>query len=172
VVKRVCGIDREGNHGKMPLTKMIQKAEHVLSYAMTLTHRSYFPQLNSDAMLVEQSRQILTAVTTGVSAQDRVYNEIKMRASVRFPALPLKHILDDETQSVMLSSYAVPGLYSYQAWNDYVQPAIEKAAQNPTESKDWVLNISKSDDLSLSGSPEQSRKQLTDMYKRELSVEW
>ena len=162
----------ENHRGEMPRTEMIQKAEQVLSYAMTLTHRSYFPQLNSDAMLVEQSRQILTAVTTGVSARDRVYNEIKMRASVRFPVLTLKHILDDETQSVMLSSYAVPGLYSYQAWNDYVQPAIEKAAQNPTESKDWVLNVSKSDDLSFSGSPEQIRKQLTDMYKREYIVEW
>src|SRR5690606_39846151 len=102
----------------------------------------------------------LTAVTTGVSARDRVYNEIKMRASVRFPVLTLKHILDDETQSVMLSSYAVLGLYSYQAWNEYVQPAIEKAAQNLTESKDRVLNVSKSDDLSFSGSPEQIRKQL------------
>lgn len=59
-------------------------------------------------------------------------------------------------------------VFSYQAWNEYVQPAIEKAAQNPTESKDWVLNVSKSDDLSFSGSPEQIRKQLTEMYKKNI----
>lgn len=72
----------------------------------------------------------------------------------------------------MLGSYALPGFYSYQAWNEYVQPAIETAAQSPTESKDWVLNTSQSDDLSFSGSPEQIRRQLTEMYKKEYISEW
>ncbi|WP_432209867.1 ImcF-related family protein, partial [Acinetobacter variabilis] len=160
------------HRGEMPRAEMIQKAEQLLSYAMTLTNHQHFPQLNSDAVLVEQSRQILTAITTGVSARDRVYNEIKMRASVRYPTLTLKQILEQDTQSTMLGSYAIPGFFSYQAWNEYVQPAIEKAAQNPTESKDWVLNVSKSDDLSFSGSPEQIRKQLTEMYKKEYIAEW
>ncbi|WP_284880452.1 type VI secretion system membrane subunit TssM [Acinetobacter variabilis] len=160
------------HRGEMPRAEMIQKAEQLLSYAMTLTNHQHFPQLNSDAVLVEQSRQILTAITTGVSARDRVYNEIKMRASVRYPTLTLKQILEQDTQSTMLGSYAIPGFFSYQAWNEYVQPAIQKAAQNPTESKDWVLNVSKSDDLSFSGSPEQIRKQLIEMYKKEYIAEW
>ena len=65
------------HRGEMPRAEMIQKAEELLSYVMTLTNRQHFPQLDSDAVLVEQSRQILTAITTGVSARDRVYNEIK-----------------------------------------------------------------------------------------------
>lgn len=93
----------------MPRAEMIQKAEELLSYVMTLTNRQHFPQLDSDAVLVEQSRQILTAITTGVSARDRVYNEIKMRASVRYPTLTLKQILEQDTQSTMLGSYAIPG---------------------------------------------------------------
>jgi type VI secretion system protein ImpL len=163
----------DNNRGEMPRAEMIQKAEQLLSYAMTLTSHQNFPQLDSDALLVEQSRQILTAIATGVSARDRVYNEIKMRASVRFPALTLQQILGDEIpQSAMLGSYAVPGFYSYQAWSEYVQPAIEKAVQNPIDSKDWVLNVSKSDDLSFSGSPEQIRKQLIEIYKQEYIAEW
>ncbi len=42
-------------------------------YAMTLTDSSSFLQLDSDTVLVEQTRQVLTAMMTGVSARDRVY---------------------------------------------------------------------------------------------------
>ncbi|EKE24017.1 MAG: hypothetical protein ACD_6C00267G0006 [uncultured bacterium] len=151
---------------------MLQKAEQLLSYAMTMTGSSLFPQLDSDTVLVEQTRQVLTAMTTGVSARDRVYNDIKMRASVRFPVLTIKQMVGENAQTTMLGSYALPGFYSYQAWNEYVQSAIDTAAQRPTESKDWVLNTSQSDDLSFSGSPEQIRRQLTEMYKKEYISEW
>lgn len=160
------------HRGQLPRAEMLQKAEQLLSYAMTLTDSSSFPQLDSDTILVEQTRQVLTAMMTGVSARDRVYNKIKMRALVRFPALTIKQMVGENAQTTMLGSYALPGFYSYQAWNEYVQPAIETAAQSPTESKDWVLNTSQSDDLSFSGSPEQIRRQLTEMYKKEYISEW
>lgn len=160
------------HRGQLPRAEMLQKAEQLLSYAMTLTDSSSFPQLDSDTVLVEQTRQVLTAMMTGVSARDRVYNKIKMRALVRFPALTIKQMVGENAQTTMLGSYALPGFYSYQAWNEYVQPAIETAAQSPTESKDWVLNTSQSDDLSFSGSPEQIRRQLTEMYKKEYISEW
>jgi type VI secretion system protein ImpL len=160
------------HRGQLPRAEMLQKAEQLLSYAMTMTGSSLFPQLDSDTVLVEQTRQVLTAMTTGVSARDRVYNDIKMRASVRFPVLTIKQMVGENAQTTMLGSYALPGFYSYQAWNEYVQPAIETAAQSPTESKDWVLNTSQSDDLSFSGSPEQIRRQLTEMYKKEYISEW
>lgn len=160
------------HRGQLPRAEMLQKAEQLLSYAMTLTGSSSFPQLDSDTVLVEQTRQVLTAMTTGVSARDRVYNDIKMRASVRFPALTIKQMVGENAQTTMLGSYALPGFYSYQAWNEYVQPSIENAAQSPTQSKDWVLNTSQSDDLSFSGSPEQIRRQLTEMYKKEYISEW
>lgn len=160
------------HQGQQPRTEMLQKAEQLLSYAMTLTGSSSFPLLNPDTVLVEQTRQVLSALTTGVSARDRVYNEIKMRASVRFPALTIKQMVGESAQTIMLGSYALPGFYSYQAWNDYVQHAIDTAAQSSTESKDWVLNTIQSDDLSFSGSPEQIRRQLTEMYKKEYISEW
>ncbi len=162
----------EQSRGEMPRGEMIQKAEQILSYAITLAGHNSFPQLNSDAVLVDQTRQILTTITTGVSARDRVYNEIKMRAAVRFPAITVKQILGEAHQNVMLGSYALPGVYSYQAWKDYVQEAIEQAATRSTDSRDWVLNTTQSDDLSFSGSPEQIRRQLTELYKQEYIAEW
>ena len=162
----------EQNRGEMPRGEMIQKAEQILSYAITLSGHNGFPQMNSDAVLVDQTRQILTAINTGVSARDRVYNEIKMRAAVRFPAITVKQILGETNQNVMLGSYALPGVYTYQAWKDYVQQAIEQAATSSTDSRDWVLNTTQSDDLSFSGSPEQIRRQLTELYKKEYIAEW
>lgn len=160
------------NRGPMPRSEMIQKAEQVLSYVMTLANDPEFPRMESDPNLVDQTRQILMAVSTGIPARDRVYNEIKMRASVRFPAVTIKQIAGESGQNSMLGSYALPGIFTYQAWNDYVKGAIEQAAASPTDSKDWVLNMAQSDDLTFSGSPEQIRRQLTALYKQEYIAEW
>jgi type VI secretion system protein ImpL len=162
----------DANRGSLPRNEMILKAEQVLSYAMTLANDPKFPRLESDANLVEQTRQILTSISTGIPARDRVYNDIKMRGSVRFPALTIKQIVGESSQNSMLGSYALPGIFSYQAWNGYVKEAIEQAANSPTHSKDWVLNMAQSDDLTFSGSPEQIRKQLTELYKQEYIAEW
>ncbi|MDT1908482.1 ImcF-related family protein, partial [Acinetobacter baumannii] len=96
-----------------------------------------------------------------------VYNEIKMRAAVRFPALTVNQIVGDANKNIVLGSYALPGVFTQKAWNEYVEKAIEEAADKPTDTKDWVLNSRQSDDLTFSGSPEQIRKQLTALYKQE-----
>ena len=94
-------------------------------------------------------------------ARDRVYNEIKMRAAVRFPALTVAQIVGENNKAVVLGGYALPGVFTQKAWTDYIQQAIDDAANKPTDTKDWVLNSRQSDDLTFSGSPEQIRKQLT-----------
>lgn len=71
-----------------------------------------------------------------------------------------------------MGSYALPGIFTYKAWSEYVESAIDQAANRPTDSKDWVLNSTQSDDLTFSGSPDQIRKQLTALYKQEYIAEW
>lgn len=46
----------EQNRGEIPRGEMLQKAEQILGYAITLSGRNSFPQLNSDAVLVDQTR--------------------------------------------------------------------------------------------------------------------
>ncbi|MBA4070216.1 MAG: type VI secretion system membrane subunit TssM, partial [Acinetobacter sp.] len=43
------------HRGQLPRAEMLQKAEQLLSYAMTMTGSSLFPQLDSDTVLVEQT---------------------------------------------------------------------------------------------------------------------
>lgn len=162
----------DANRGQMPRGEMIQKAEQVLTYAMTLANDEKFPKLNSDTQLVDQSRQVLLAVMKGMPARDRVYNEIKMRAAVRYPAVTTAQIVGEANRAVVLGSYALPGVFTQKAWSEYVEQAIDEAANSPTDSRDWVLNSNQSDDLTFSGSPDQIRKQLTDVYKKEYIAEW
>lgn len=160
------------NRGQMPRGEMIQKAEQILTYSMILANDKQFPALESDAQLVDQTRQVLLSVVRGMPARDRVYNEIKMRAAVRYPALTVSRIVGDANKSIVLGGYALPGMFTQKAWDEFVSKAIDDAADKPTDTKDWVLNSSQSDDLTFSGSPDQIRKQLTQLYKQEYIAEW
>lgn len=162
----------DSNQGKMPRGEMIQKAEQILSYSITLANDQKFPVLEADSLLVDQTRQVLLAVIRGMPARDRVYNEIKMRGAVRYPAVTIKQLVGENNQNTVLGSYALPGMFTYKAWNEYVEKAIDDAANRPTDSKDWVLNSTQSDDLTFSGSPDQIRKQLTTLYKQQYIAEW
>ncbi|OTG63797.1 type VI secretion system membrane subunit TssM [Acinetobacter silvestris] len=162
----------DANRGQMPRGEMIQKGEKILSYSMTLANDKTFPVLESDAQMVDQMRQVLLSVIRGMPARDRVYNEIKMRAAVRFPAVTVAQIVGEANRTTVLGGYALPGVFSQKAWDDYIANAIDEAANKPTDTKDWVLNSSQSDDLTFSGSPDQIRKQLTQLYKQEYIVEW
>ena len=162
----------DANRGQMPRGDMIQKAEQILTYSMTLANDKQFPTLESDAQLVDQARQVLLSVVRGMPARDRVYNEIKMRAAVRYPALTVAQVVGETNKMVMLGGYALPGMFSQKAWDEFVSKAIDDAANRPTDTKDWVLNSTQSDDLTFSGSPDQIRKQLTQLYKQEYIAEW
>ena len=98
----------DANRGQMSRGDMIQQAEQVLSYAMTLTGDQQFPVLDADTQLVDQTRQVLLSVIRGMPARDRVYNEIKMRAAVRFPALTAGQIVGENNKGAVLGSYALP----------------------------------------------------------------
>ena len=160
------------NRGQMLRGEMVQKAEQILSYSMMLTNDRNFPFLESDTLLVDQTRQVLLSMIRSMPARDRVYNEIKMRAAVRYPAVTVKQLVGANSQNTLLGSYALPGIFTYKAWSEYVEKAIDVAANRPTDSKDWVLNSTQSDDLTFSGSPEQIRKQLTALYQQEYIAEW
>ncbi|OTG86379.1 type VI secretion protein [Acinetobacter sp. ANC 4558] len=153
-------------------TDNIAKAEQILTYSMSFANDKAFPILDSDSQLVDQARQVLLSVVRGMPARDRVYNEIKMRASVRYPALTVAQIVGEKDKNIILGGHAVPGMFTQQAWDEYVKKAIEDAADNPTDTKDWVLNSRQSDDLTFSGSPDQIRKQLIQVYKQDYIKEW
>jgi type VI secretion system protein ImpL len=128
--------------------------------------------IDANLSLIDQTRDNLRRVVRGMPARQRVYEEIKARASTRFAPMTIARIVGENNTGLIAGSYAIPGTFTRDAWFQYVQPAIRDAATKELQAKDWVLNTSARDDLTLEGSPEQIQKALVGMYKTEYAQHW
>ncbi len=162
----------ENNRGTLSRELAIRQAESVLTFFLAQIGQPDFPIIEPRLALVDQTRDTLRNVVKGIPARERVYAEIKLRASTRFPAVTVARIVGEENKNVLAGSYVVSGAFTHGAWKDYVQGAIKDAANQELQTKDWVLKTSVRDDLTLEGSPEQVEKLLTEMYKAEYVKEW
>ncbi len=162
----------EANRGTMPREQLMRSAERMISFSMANLQDPAFPVLNNNFGLVDQTRENLRRVVHGTPAIERVYGDIKARASTRFQSMTVARIVGDKAKDAVAGSYVVSGTFTREAWEGYVNKAFKDAASNELQSSDWVLKTSNRDDLSLQGSPEQIRKALTDLYKAEYVKEW
>lgn len=160
------------NRGSMPTGEMVQSAERIVSFSLENLQSPDFPVITTNFTLLDQTRENLRQVVRGMPALERVYSGIKARASTRFASVTVAQIMGDRELSSVTGSYAIPGTFTKAAWTSYVNDAFKKAASEELQSVDWVLKTSSRDDLSLEGSPDQIRKALTEMYKREYVTEW
>ncbi|WP_322092495.1 type VI secretion system membrane subunit TssM [Paraburkholderia bannensis] len=162
----------EQNRGNMPRDEMIRSAERMITFYLARVNDDDWPMVDANLSLVDQTRENLRHVVRGMPARQRVYEEIKARASTRFAPMTVARIVGDGNTALVAGSYAIPGTFTREAWFQYVQPAIRDAATKELQAKDWVLNTSASDDLTLEGSPEQIQKTLVGMYKAEYAQHW
>lgn len=162
----------EANRGDMSRNDMIRSAERIISYSLSHAQNSAFPVIDADLALVDQTRENLRQVIKGMPARDRVYADIKMRASVRYPSVTVAQIVGESNRHMIVGSYALQGAFTKAAWDDYVNKAIDEASKSTVQGKDWVLDNVRQDDLTLTGSPAQIRRELVELYKKEYILEW
>ncbi|MDZ7814172.1 MAG: type VI secretion system membrane subunit TssM [Ideonella sp.] len=162
----------DNNRGAMPREKMIRSAERLISFTTSQLADPAFPQLQNKLALVDQTRENLRELVKGMKGIDRVYSDIKARASTRFAPVTVKGLISDRDRDLVAGSHAVPGAFTREAWDDYVEQAFKDAASKELQSADWVLKTAARNDLTLEGSPDQIRKQLTELYKTEYVKEW
>ncbi|WDD96176.1 type VI secretion system membrane subunit TssM [Burkholderia sp. FERM BP-3421] len=162
----------ETNRGNMPRDEMIKSAERMITFYLSRVSDNDWPMIDSNLALVDQTRENLRRVVRGMPARQRVYEEIKARASTRFAPMTIARIVGEGNTNLIAGSYAIPGTFTRDAWFQYVQPAIRDAATKELQAKDWVLNTATQDDLTLEGSPEQIQKTLVAMYKNEYAQHW
>lgn len=162
----------DNNRGTMPREQMIRSAERIITFSMANLRDPAFPQLQNRLALVDQSRENLREMVQGMKGIERVYADVKARAATRFAPVTVAGLVSDADRNLVAGSYVVPGAFTRKAWDDYVQQAFKDAASKELQSADWVLKTAARDDLTLEGSPEQIRKQLTDLYKTEYVAEW
>lgn len=162
----------ETNRGNMPRDEMIRSAERMITFYLSRVNDNDWPMIDANLALVDQTRENLRHVVRGMPARQRVYEEIRARASTRFAPMTVARIVGDGNTALIAGSYAIPGTFTRDAWFQYVQPAIRDAATKELQAKDWVLNTSTQDDLTLEGSPEQIQKALVGMYKTDYAQHW
>jgi type VI secretion system protein ImpL len=162
----------ENNRGNMARDRLLRSAEAMISFSMGNLADPSFPVLNNNFGLVDRTRENLRRVVRGMPAVERVYADVKARASTRYAPLTVARIVGDKGKDSVGGSQVVAGAFTREAWEGYVDQAFKEAAQNELQSADWVLKTSARDDLSLQGSPDQIRKTLTELYKAEYVGEW
>ncbi|HSD36834.1 MAG TPA: ImcF-related family protein, partial [Rhodocyclaceae bacterium] len=162
----------DANRGSMPREQMVRSAEHLMGFFLGQAAQPDFPTIDNKLALVDSVRDNLRRVVRGMPARERVYAEIKARASTRFPPLTVARLVGDEDSKLVAGSYAISGAFTRDAWEKYIEPSIKDAANKELQSSDWVLKVATRDDLTLQGSPEQIQKALVDMYKNEYVAEW
>ncbi|WP_082552074.1 type VI secretion system membrane subunit TssM [Massilia sp. Root351] len=162
----------DANRGAMPREQMIRSAERMISFHLAQINDTSWPTLDNKLALVDQNRDKLRRVVRGMPARERVYADVKARAATRYPSMTVARIVGEQDKELMLGSYAIPGSFTREAWEGYVQDAFRDAANRELQSADWVLKTASKDDLTLEGSPEQIQKALVDLYKNDYAKEW
>lgn len=162
----------EANRGTMPREQMIRSAERIMSFSLAHAADPDFPTIDVKLVLADQARENLRRVVRGMPARERVYAEVRARASTRFPAMTVARIVGEDGKDLLAGSYAIPGTFTRDAWEQFIEPSFKEAANKELQTTDWVLKTAARDDLSLEGSPEQIQKALAEMYKTEYVREW
>lgn len=162
----------ETNRGNATREQVIRHAEKIITFYLAQAQEPDFPLIETKLTLIDQARETLRTAVKGTPARERVYSEIKMRASTRFPSITVASIVGEQNKEIVAGSHAIPGAFSHEAWEQFVEDAIKEASTQELQSTDWVLKTTARDDLSLEGSPEQIQRELTRMYKTEYANEW
>ena len=162
----------ESNRGSMPREQMIRSAERLMTFYLGQVEDQAWPQVTLKLGLLDSARENLRRVVRGTPARERVYADIKARASTRYQSVSVARIVGDPDHQLLNGSHAVPGAFTREAWDKFVAGAIKDASNKELQSTDWVLKTVSQNDLTLEGSPEQIQKNLVDMYKNEYAKEW
>jgi len=162
----------EANRGAMPREQLLRSAEGLLAFYLTQLNDPAWPRIEAKLALVDAAREQLRQVVRGMTARERVYAEIKARASTRYRAMTVARIVGEQDRELVQGSHAVSGAFTREAWEGYVRSAIREAANSALQSSDWVLKTAERTDLTLEGSPEQLQKALTDSYLADKAANW
>jgi type VI secretion system protein ImpL len=161
----------DANRGAMSREDMIRNAERIISFYIAQTSDTSWPTIEAKLALVDTTRDNLRKVVKGMPARERAYGDVKARAATLFKPMTVAAIVGEQDKALILGSHAIPGAFTREALQ-YVQDAFREAANKELQSADWVLKTTSSDDLTLSGSPEQIQKALMDMYKADYARQW
>ncbi|MEJ8867032.1 ImcF-related family protein [Pseudomonas jessenii] len=129
-------------------------------------------RIKADPKLVAQARQVLLGQLGQRNGEASLYQSVLDGAANQTPALNLQQMVGDtEASALFATSAEVPGVFTRQAWEGQVRPAIDAIAEARREEIDWVLSDNPAS-LAAELSPEQLRERLTERYFQDYANAW
>lgn len=162
----------EQHKGRGQPDEVNRLAERVVAFYVSQLAEEDLPLIENREDLVGQSRETLRAAFQRLSAVERVYNELKVRANTQFAPMTVGRMLNSRDLNLIAGSSSLPGAFTREAWEKYLREAFLDASKGEVKGDDWVLATSSLDNLSQGGNVERNREELEQLYKAEYAREW
>lgn len=143
-------------------------------YAFYATSLASHPQwrLHADDMLVSQTRTLLVRQMGVRNSESTLYQKMLAQVANQYADMRLTDMTGDtDAASLFRTDEVVPGMFTRQAWEEAVQPAIDKVVNERREEMDWVLSDSRQP-ATQQTSPEALKQRLTARYFADFSTAW
>jgi len=128
--------------------------------------------LRADESMVSQARSLLVRLMGMRNSESTLYQKMLSRVAHLYVDMRLEDMTGDTDAARLFSTTeVVPGMFTRQAWEQAVQPAIGNVVKTRRDELDWVLTDSKhkvQEDLS----PEALKKRLTARYFADFGGAW
>ncbi|MGG6177519.1 ImcF-related family protein [Pantoea allii] len=131
-------------------------------------------KLRADESMISQARSLLVRLMGLRNSESTLYQRILSQVAHLYVDMRLEDMTGDTDASRLFSTKeVVPGMFTRQAWEQAVQPAIEKMVKARRDELDWVLTdskhqMNKQDEIS----PEALKKRLTERYFADFGGAW
>ncbi|EOZ9390954.1 ImcF-related family protein [Enterobacter cancerogenus] len=149
-------------------------APSLLSFwgAQLIAHPEW--KLRTDEGMVSQARSLLVRLMGVRNSESTLYQKMLSQVAHLYVDMRLEDMTGDTDASRLFSTTEiVPGMFTRQAWEQAVQPAIEKVVKARRDELDWVLTdskrqVNKQDETS----PEALKQRLTERYFADFGGAW
>lgn len=149
-------------------------APSLLSFygAQLVTHPEW--KLRADESMVSQARSLLVRLMGVRNSESTLYQKILSQVAHLYADMRLEDMTGDTDASRLFSTTEiVPGMFTRQAWEQAVQPAIDKVVKARRDELDWVLTdnkrqVNKQDETS----PEALKNRLMERYFADFGSVW
>lgn len=149
-------------------------APSLLSFygAQLVTHPEW--KFRADEDMVSQARSLLVRLMGVRNSESTLYQKMLSQVTHLYVDMRLEDMTGETDASRLFSTTEiVPGIFTLQAWEQAVQPAIEKVVKARRDELDWVLTDSKAQAKSQDEtSPDALKKRLTDRYFADFGGAW
>jgi type VI secretion system protein ImpL len=129
-------------------------------------------QVAPDAPLVSTTRSGLLRVIGMRNADAALYQKMLAQVARNYADLTLNDMTGDtDAGKLFTTDNVVPGMFTRQAWEQAVQPAIDKVANQRRDEIDWVLSDNTTP-VTPDTSPEVLKARLTERYFTDYAGAW